>query len=74
MQADFLAWLPRFLPLTPWNRTVFRSLVSGLAAAQAELDRASWRDGNDPQRTAGAAYDFQWRRNNDGAGRRKLIK
>jgi hypothetical protein len=31
-------------------------------------------DGNDSQRTAGAADDFQWRGDDDSAGGRKLIK
>jgi hypothetical protein len=37
MQANFLGWLPRSLPLTR-NRTVFRFPVSGSATAKAEVD------------------------------------
>src|SRR5271169_3770099 len=35
---------------------------------------ASRRDRNDPQRTTGACNNFQWRCDDDGAGRRKLIE
>src|SRR5580692_818447 len=38
------------------------------------LRLASWCDGDHSQRTAGAADDFQWRGDHDGAGGRKLIK
>ena len=50
-----------------------RGLDSGRSKG-ATARSVSGCDGNDTQRTAGAADDFQWRGNDDGTGRRKLIK
>src|ERR1700691_2919882 len=63
-------------PVSPADAESNRIPLSGirLGHSQGRGRRASWCDGNDPQRTAGAAYDFQWRRNDDGADRRKLIQ
>src|SRR5258708_8722498 len=46
----------------------------GADAARAATDSASRCDGNSPQGTAGASDDFQWRGNDDRAGRRKLVE
>ena len=45
-----------------------------LKAKVAVARKLSGSNGDDPQRTARATDDFEWSSNDDGAGRRELIK